>query len=70
VDSRQRSFRVALALAAGYGQLAVTFPIAFPNACFQVVITDNGIFHFQGRLERWIACLLLAFGGGVEAVAE
>jgi hypothetical protein len=34
-----------VSLAAGYGQLAVTFPITFPNACFQVVITDNGIFQ-------------------------
>lgn len=32
-------------LSSGYGQLIVNFPIAFPNACLQVVATANGVFE-------------------------
>jgi hypothetical protein len=30
---------------AGYGQTAVTFPVAFPHACLQVVASDDGVFQ-------------------------
>lgn len=31
-------------IASGWGQVTVTFPIAFPNECFEIVASDNGIF--------------------------
>jgi hypothetical protein len=30
---------------AGYGQTPVTFPVAFPHACLQVVASDDGVFQ-------------------------
>ena len=35
---------VPITLSAGYGQQTVTFPVAFPNTCFQVIVVDDGVF--------------------------